>query len=169
MKFFILFLLFEFAFGQNVVLPDPEQYKIKPRCPQNLERNTVKALIESRIKAEELGHLRPQVAKKSCLDQKTPYRVVVPDQEFHDNSPRPELFFITSYKINSFSKFSSSRFSDNYMVSVKLEGSDRSGRPVSVTQDALFAIKKGSEAEMYGCVDIYYGWQRPFIKQDCLK
>ena len=169
MKFFILFFLFEFAFGQGVMLPDPEQYKIKPSCPQNLDRATVQALIESRIKAEELGHLRPIVAKQSCLDQKTSYRVVIPNQEFHDNSPRAELFFITSYKINSFSKFSSSRFSDNYMASVKLEGRDKLNKPVSITQDVLFAIKKGTEADMYGCVDLYYGWPRPFIKQDCLK
>ena len=106
-------------------VPDPEKHLARPSCPTNPNTELVKDLIESFIEAQKLGHTMPEVAKQSCLDTKTSYRVFIPEVEHHDNSSDEEPFFLRKYKIKSFRKFDSSSFSDDYLTEVELKGRDQ--------------------------------------------
>ena len=167
---FCVQIVFAQSNEQSNKTPNPTDYVIKKTCPTNPDLKTIKELIDSYMESERHGHLMPKLATDECLAKETRYRVVIVNEEPHDNTvSKTPSFFIDSYKIEKLKKYNSSRFSDDYLVDMEIKGRDKKGKARSIKQTVVFAVKKGMESELHGCVEFHSSWKEQFINKSCLK
>ena len=151
----------------KVVKKQNKSKNSKMSCPQKVNQATAKKLITAWMQAEMWGHTRPTVAKKSCLDKKTQYRLMLPKPQRDVGTPSTSMM-ASQWKLLSLKRVGESKFSTDYIANIRIAGKIKN-KASSFSQKMLFGFPKGMEAKAFGCVMLHSSWKKDFITKQCLK
>ena len=151
----------------KVVKKQSKSQNSKMSCPQKVNQATAKKLIAAWMQAEMWGHTRPTVAKKSCLDKKTQYRLMLPKPQ-RDVGTLPTPMIASSWKLLNLKRVGENKFSTDYIANIRIAGKVKN-KTSSFSQKMLFGFPKGMEAKAFGCVMLHSNWKKGFITKQCFK
>ena len=151
----------------RVVKKQNKSQNSKLSCPEKVNQALAKKLIADWMQAEMWGQTRPIFAKKSCLDKKTQYRLMLPNPQRDVGTPTTPII-ASNWKLLSLKKTGENKFSTDYIAGIRITGKVKN-KSRSFSQKMLFGFPKGMEAKAFGCVMLHSGWKENFISKQCFK
>ncbi len=137
-------------------------------CPSQINDAVAKKVVLEWMKGEMWGKTKPWLAKPSCLQRKTKYRLKFLTQRNEPNETKLDIRAKT-FKILSLEKRKASALGTNYKVKIFIRGKDKAGKKQEFEQDVMFYFPKSIEKRARGCVSLHSQWNKSFVGEKCVQ